>query len=152
MMKRTSSGVLFNSTLMIIEFTDTDLPEPVVPAISRCGALPRSSTYGMPSMSLPTHIVSREVDLVNASCSAISDELELLLVFALGRLGGSFGLDDDRRAAERGGDGRGERDRGSRRCGGEGQGAGFRRAREIAGDQHRVVDRVERVRRERVEG
>ena len=44
---------------MIIEFTATDLPEPVVPAMSRWGALARSKTYGMPSMSLPTHMVSR---------------------------------------------------------------------------------------------
>ena len=62
MMKRTSSGVLLSRMLMIIELTATDLPEPVVPAISRCGAFARSKTYGMPSMSLPTHIVSREAD------------------------------------------------------------------------------------------
>ena len=44
MMKRTSSGVALRRMLMIIELTATDLPEPVVPAMSRCGALARSST------------------------------------------------------------------------------------------------------------
>ena len=42
MMKRTSSGVLFSSIDMIIVLTPTDLPEPVVPAISMCGAFARS--------------------------------------------------------------------------------------------------------------
>jgi hypothetical protein len=31
----------------------TDLPEPVVPAISRCGMRVRSSTIGLPATSLP---------------------------------------------------------------------------------------------------
>ncbi len=31
----------------------TDLPEPVVPAISKCGMRARSATIGTPPMSLP---------------------------------------------------------------------------------------------------
>ena len=37
----------------------TDLPEPVVPAISRCGMRARSATIGWPEMSLPSAIGSR---------------------------------------------------------------------------------------------
>src|SRR5690606_4356536 len=38
----------------------TDLPEPVVPATSRCGILARSATTGWPPMSLPSTTVSGE--------------------------------------------------------------------------------------------
>ncbi len=37
----------------------TDLPEPVVPAISRCGILARLATTGSPPMSLPSASGSR---------------------------------------------------------------------------------------------
>ena len=53
MMKRTSSGVAFNSMLSIMALTPTDLPEPVVPATSRCGIFARLATIGLPPMSLP---------------------------------------------------------------------------------------------------
>ena len=39
---------------MISEFMHTDLPEPVVPAMSRCGSLPMSPMMRLPPMSLPT--------------------------------------------------------------------------------------------------
>ncbi len=39
-------------------FTPTDLPEPVVPAISRCGMRARSANTGAPEMSLPSASVS----------------------------------------------------------------------------------------------
>jgi hypothetical protein len=42
--KRTSSGVAFRRMLIIIALTATDLPEPVVPAMRRCGALAKSKT------------------------------------------------------------------------------------------------------------
>jgi hypothetical protein len=35
----------------------TDLPEPVVPATSRCGIFARSATIGLPVMSLPSAMV-----------------------------------------------------------------------------------------------
>ncbi len=38
----------------------TDLPEPVVPATSRCGILARSATTALPAMSLPSASVSGE--------------------------------------------------------------------------------------------
>ena len=38
---------------MIIALTPTDLPEPVVPATSKWGILARSTTTGLPAMSLP---------------------------------------------------------------------------------------------------
>ncbi len=72
MMKRTSSGVALRRMLITIEFIATDLPEPVVPATSTCGALARSITYGIPSMSLPSAIVSLLLARWNTSCSTIS--------------------------------------------------------------------------------
>ena len=39
---------------MIIVFTATDLPEPVVPAISRWGMRARFTTTGSPPISLPS--------------------------------------------------------------------------------------------------
>jgi len=41
------------SDVMIV-FTQTDLPEPVAPAISRCGIFARSVTTGCPSRSFPS--------------------------------------------------------------------------------------------------
>ena len=41
--------------------TATDLPEPVVPATSRCGIFARSTPTGAPSMSLPSAIGSFDV-------------------------------------------------------------------------------------------
>ncbi len=43
--------------------TATDLPEPVVPATSRCGMRARSATVGRPAMSLPSARVSGLADL-----------------------------------------------------------------------------------------
>ena len=40
--------------LVIIPLTATDLPEPVVPATSRCGILERFTLTGAPLMSLPS--------------------------------------------------------------------------------------------------
>ena len=39
----------------------TDLPEPVVPATSRCGMRARSATTGWPAMSLPSAMVTTEL-------------------------------------------------------------------------------------------
>ena len=43
-------------------FTPTDLPEPVVPATSKCGILPKSTTTGSPAISLPNTMASGDVD------------------------------------------------------------------------------------------
>ena len=72
MRKRTSSGEARSSMETIIEFTATDLPDPVVPAMSRWGIFARSAMYGMPSMSLPRHIASLLCDFWKTSCSASS--------------------------------------------------------------------------------
>ena len=42
----------------------TDLPEPVVPATSRCGILFRFATTGLPPISLPKVRVSVALDWV----------------------------------------------------------------------------------------
>lgn len=54
MIIRTSLGLALYSRLSTIAFTATDLPEPVVPATSRCGILARSTTTGLPPISLPS--------------------------------------------------------------------------------------------------
>ena len=46
--------------LVIIPLTATDLPDPVVPATSRCGIRARSTTIGLPEMSLPKPSVTGE--------------------------------------------------------------------------------------------
>ena len=50
----------------------TDLPEPVVPATSRCGILPMSAITGTPAMSLPRARVSGESARRNCRESRIS--------------------------------------------------------------------------------
>ena len=47
--------------------TPTDLPDPVVPAISRCGILVMSAIIGVPPMSLPS--ASESGDLADSYCS-----------------------------------------------------------------------------------
>ena len=56
-------GRAVKSSEEIIALTATDLPEPVVPATSRCGICARSTTAGPPSMSLPSAIGSLRVGL-----------------------------------------------------------------------------------------
>ena len=41
----------------------TDLPEPVVPATSKCGIFARSATTGIPAISLPRAKVKGELEL-----------------------------------------------------------------------------------------
>ena len=55
---RTSRGSALYSSDRIIALTATDLPEPVVPATSRCGMRARSAITGLPAMSLPSASVS----------------------------------------------------------------------------------------------
>jgi len=49
----TSCGERVSRRLARIVLMHTDLPDPVVPAISRCGMRARSSTIGRPSASMP---------------------------------------------------------------------------------------------------
>ena len=68
--RRTSLAVALYSRLISIAFTATDLPDPVVPATSRCGILPRSAVTEWPDMSLPSASVNG--DFSRAYCSLIS--------------------------------------------------------------------------------
>src|ERR1700753_910493 len=69
---RTCSGVLLNSTLMIMALMATDLPEPVEPAISTWGMLARSAVTMRPLMSLPSAMGSRDFDCAKLSHSTTS--------------------------------------------------------------------------------
>ena len=62
MIRRTSSGVDLYRIDMIMELIITLLPEPVEPAISRCGMASRSATAMRPLMSLPSASVSFDFD------------------------------------------------------------------------------------------
>ena len=62
MMSRTWSGVDLYSRLSTMALIATDFPEPVVPAMSRCGMRPRSAICELPPMSLPSASVSGELD------------------------------------------------------------------------------------------
>ncbi len=55
---RTSSGVALYNKLIISELIQTDLPEPVEPAISKCGIFARSATVTCPEISRPSATVS----------------------------------------------------------------------------------------------
>ncbi len=48
MIRRTSSGVARYRMLVSMLLIATDLPVPVDPAMSRCGIVARSVTYGSP--------------------------------------------------------------------------------------------------------
>lgn len=71
-MKRTSSGVALKSIDIIMPFTPTDLPEPVMPATKRCGIFAKSPTTGVPAMSLPSATVSLDLASANTGEDKIS--------------------------------------------------------------------------------
>ena len=54
---RTSCGVARSRIEDSIAFTQPDLPDPVVPATSRCGIFARSVQIDWPEMSLPSQQV-----------------------------------------------------------------------------------------------
>ena len=62
----TSSGSDLNSKLNSIAFKPTDLPEPVVPATSKCGIFARSTTIGFPDISWPNATLKFDGDDLNA--------------------------------------------------------------------------------------
>ncbi len=55
-----------------MELMQTDLPEPVAPAMSRCGILVRSEMSGLPETSLPSAMGSSALALLQSSLSRIS--------------------------------------------------------------------------------
>ncbi len=59
---RTSAAVDLYNRLKIIALTATDLPEPVVPATSRCGIAARLTTTGDPPISLPNAIETGDLN------------------------------------------------------------------------------------------
>ena len=83
MMSRSSSGGNLKSRLMMSVFMQTDLPEPVEPAISRCGALARSSMTGLPATSLPSTIGIAACPFCHASDS-ITARMKTASVFVFG--------------------------------------------------------------------
>ena len=68
-MSRTCAGVVRYSKLMIMALMATDLPEPVLPAISTCGIPARSAVMMRPLISLPMAMVSRDLALWKTSAS-----------------------------------------------------------------------------------
>ena len=67
-----SSGRKRKSRLRIRVFMHTDLPLPVAPAISRCGASARSRMTGCPLMSLPSAIGIVALLFSHIGCSSSS--------------------------------------------------------------------------------
>ena len=67
----------------MIEFMQTDLPEPVVPAISMCGSLEISPTIHLPPMSLPTLKEDLDFALLNSS-ESITSRRETVVTALLG--------------------------------------------------------------------
>ena len=72
MMSLTSSGVDRYRREMIRLFMQTDLPEPVVPAISKCGSLLISQIIRLPPISLPTAKATFDLFLLNSGESMTS--------------------------------------------------------------------------------
>ena len=66
-----SSGEHLYKKLMTIVLIQTDLPLPVLPAMSRCGIRVRSATWHAPAMSLPSASVSGELFLAKVGDSKI---------------------------------------------------------------------------------
>ncbi|MNZ88153.1 hypothetical protein D3C78_1070360 [compost metagenome] len=63
MISLASSGPDLNRIDRIMALTPTDLPEPVVPATSRCGIFARSVMTGLPPMSWPRARVTGDLKL-----------------------------------------------------------------------------------------
>ena len=83
MMNRTSSGVDLYSRLTISELVHTDLPEPVVPAISRWGIFATSQYTASPEISRPRPTDSIDRCLPNSGVS-ISSRIDTPLFTELG--------------------------------------------------------------------
>ena len=75
-MSFTSVGVAFIRMLSMIAFTHTLLPDPVAPAISRCGIFDRSALNGWPATSWPSAKASLERSDASRVVSAGQDLLQ----------------------------------------------------------------------------
>ena len=62
----TSSGLALYKILQIIVLIQTDFPDPVVPAMSRCGILAKFSVLISPVVVLPIAKVSKDSALANS--------------------------------------------------------------------------------------
>jgi len=71
-MRRTSLGLFEYRRDVMIEFMQTDLPDPVAPAISRWGIFARSETSGLPDTSRPSAIGSSAFASTQSSLSSSS--------------------------------------------------------------------------------
>ena len=71
-MSLTSSGRALYSSDRMSEFMQTDLPEPVVPAMSMCGSFAMLPTMQSPPMSLPRAKLSFDFAEVNFGDSIMS--------------------------------------------------------------------------------
>ena len=80
--KATAHRLLVNSGASIAEI-NTDLPEPVVPATSRCGMRARSAAMGSPETSRPRAMPSCEPSLWNAALSRMG-RMRTVIVRELG--------------------------------------------------------------------
>ena len=74
-MRRTSAGVVRMRIDMSMALIATDLPEPVVPPMSRCGMVARSASTGAPATSLPMASRSGPPSPAGASTSPSVTEL-----------------------------------------------------------------------------
>ena len=72
MIKRTCSGVKRYSNDKIIVLIATDLPDPVVPATSKCGIFAKSVKVGFPPISFPKASVNGFSDFLNSSVASNS--------------------------------------------------------------------------------
>ena len=79
MIMRTSWGDALYSRLRIMELTHTDLPEPVVPAMSTWGIFAILPTMTLPAMSLPMATLSRDFEARKTSESIRSPSQTVVL-------------------------------------------------------------------------
>jgi len=75
MIRRRSSGVFWKSRQAMMALTHTDLPEPVVPAMSRWGMAVRSAATGVPSTLWPRPMRSVESIRFSSGLSITSRRL-----------------------------------------------------------------------------
>ena len=75
---RTSCGVASHRRLVMTALTMTLLPEPVAPAISRCGILARSTACALPATSRPRAKVRVEPDALKSSSSRMRRRATIL--------------------------------------------------------------------------
>ncbi len=72
-----SDGPFRYSNELISVFVITDFPDPVVPAINRCGISAKSATYALPEISCPTANVSGLFALFHSGLSSTDRSVTL---------------------------------------------------------------------------